>query len=944
MGSDKTHIDDCRAHKLRFFARPQVISIGLFVFIAVLYLSNALEFLDFHFMDVQFQIHKRPSSQTLVVVEIDSVSIKELEVWPWSRSLYAKVVDKIIDSGANNIIIDIDFSSPSTHVEDQQLLQTFKQSKTPVFLPVFQQWQRAIDSTGRSADGPIVTMPYGDFLPNVKLASSNYSAESDGLIRVQSVLQKFRDGVLPTMAAATITERDIPFEPFFIDFGIQPDTVPRISFSDVLSEKFDPGLFNEKRVIIGATALELGDIKPVPVYHSLAGPMVVALGYDSIFMDRMLQLVPLVFVLGLTLAICLGGLKLYDQVSSKTGLLIWFGANIFVIGLSITLFGLTNWILEVTPLLSAVNLTFFTSLIRRVETQSLRLIFQSLSIRRSDLLMRTVVENSFDGIIITDARGFILKANPTSLKTFDYNLDEIIGSHVTKLFADLEREGNRDVFPATLPKGKRSREFFGLRSDGVEFNLEAAVKPMHMDNEENFAIFVRDITSAKKQEQLLQYQAHHDALTDLPNRILLNDRLDHALKSVQRTKQKIGLLLLDLDHFKEVNDTLGHAIGDELLSQVAKRLSDSLRDTDTVSRLGGDEFAILVHDIDSIDAAGYLAKAILINLRTPFQIGELTLSMEASIGIVLYPDHGSSIEKLFKRVDIAMYKAKREKCGFAFYDESGDTNNIRHLVLSGELRNAIEARHVFMNYQPQINLKTDEVIGVEALMRWNHGNYGLITPQEFIGIAERSGLIHSLTNFALDATLAQAGRWLRDGLDLKVSVNLSMLNLKNEQLSAVIEAMLSKYGVPPENLVLEVTESTMMTNPKYSMQTLDILHKMGILISIDDFGTGHSSLQYIKDLPINEIKIDRSFVVDMKNDDRNRSIVKSIIVLAQSLNLEVVAEGVETKNIAAELASLGCDTGQGFCFAKPLPGYRIADWIKSRSQSGNNVKSIDDYR
>ncbi len=940
--NDKTQVDNNRFYKLRFFSSEQVLSIGLFIFIATLYLSNSLEFLEFHFMDLQFQVHKRPASQTLAVVEIDPVSIRELEVWPWPRSRYAKAIDTIFEAGAENIIMDIDFSSLSTSAEDQQLRQAFEQSKGSIFLPVFEQWQWVNDSTRQGAENHLETLPNDTFLPYVKLASSNYMAESDGLVRVQNILHKFREGALPTMAAATFTERDIPFEPFFIDFGIQLDTVPKISFVDVVKGGFDPGFFNGKTVVIGATAMELGDIKSAPVYHSLAGPMVIAMGYESIFLNRMLQLAPLTVLLGLTLMICISGLRVYDQVSLNSGLLLWFGANILIAGLSTTLFGLTNWILEVTPLLLAVNLTFFISLIRRIETQSLHLMFQSLSMRESDLLMRTVVENSFDGIIITDTSGFILKANPTSLNIFNYTLDEMIGTHVAKLFVHAGMEGDPDVFPAILPKGERSRELFGLRSDGDEFNLEAAVKPMLMDQEENFAIFLRDITSARKQEQLLEYQAHHDALTGLPNRLFLNGKMDHALKSAQRKNQKIALLLLDLDHFKEVNDTLGHAIGDELLGEVAIRLSRSLRSSDTVARLGGDEFAILMQNLDGIEVAERLAKTILLDLRTPFQVSELTLAVAASIGVVLYPDHGNTIEQLFKRADIAMYKAKKERSDFAFYEETGDTNNMRHLVLSGELRNAIETSDIFMNYQPQIDLKTNAVVGVEALMRWNHKDYGEVSPHEFIDIAERSGLIHSLTHFALDTALGQTGQWLLDGLDLKVSVNLSMRNLQEASLPEVIEAMLSKHNVPPEKLVLEVTESAMMTNPQNSIKTLNILHKIGISISIDDFGTGHSSLQYIRDLPIQEIKIDKSFVVDMIDDDRNLSIVKSIIVLAQSLNLNVVAEGVETKSIVTALASLGCDTVQGYCFAKPLPAYGIADWIKSRGQPNTKVKSISE--
>lgn len=928
---------------LDILAKPHSTSICVFVLVCSLYITGFLEFLDLQLFDFQFQLHKRPASKSIVIVEIDSKSLKKFNVWPWPRSTYAMALDKLSKAGAKSIIVDIDFSSNSNKKEDVRLLKSFKDAKARILLPVFKQIQN-LNSSGKSEGYTINTLPQKAFQPFVEIASSNFLAESDGLIRVQDIFYYYDDKKIVTFAVAIAEKTPVPKHSFFIDYSIQPGSIPRISFNDLINNKFDERSIKDKNVIIGSTALELGDIKSTPVYRTLAGPEIVAVSYESIIQNRMLQLVPLVINLPLLLFICFFTTSLFTRLSWKKSFLSWLGFSLcFLTASSIIQVG-SVWLLEVSPIIIAITLTFLFCILRQTEMQSLRLLLQSIEIRRSDMLMRTVVENSFDGIVITDSKGFIIKANPSINKIFGNNLMELPGKHISCLFAKASLIKETSEFPENLRKTNKTSELFGIRSDGVEFDLETTVRPMVMENEQNYAVFLRDITAPKEQARLLEYQAYYDSLTDLPNRLLLNDRIVNAIKGAHRNNNNFALLLIDLDNFKVVNDTLGHAVGDRLLVQVAKRFQESIRDTDTVSRLGGDEFAILLLDVVDINVASSLAQKVLDDLYKHFTIKDetlstdISLSVEASIGVVQFPEHGDTIEELLKHADIAMYTAKNEKTGYSVYDPQSNIHNIRHLILSGELRNAIENEELYVTYQPQIKLSNGKLAGFEALMRWNHSEYGMVPPGEFIELAEKSGLIHVLTSFVLKQAIAQTSLWLKEGLDFTMSINLSMRNLQDKKLPEVVRDLLLQYQVPPERIVLEATETAMMTNYDLTMHTLRKLRNLGVQISIDDFGTGHSSLQYIKDMPLYELKIDRSFVMTMLNEERSRSIIEIIVALSHALKLNIVAEGVETAEIASELLSMGCQIGQGYYFAKPMVASEIKSWITEQDLPGAKTK------
>lgn len=430
-----------------------------------------------------------------------------------------------------------------------------------------------------------------------------------------------------------------------------------------------------------------------------------------------------------------------------------------------------------------------------------------------------------------------------------------------------------------------------------------------------------------------EHQALHDSLTDLPNRTLFHDRVHQALAAARREHVPAAVMIMDLDRFKEVNDTLGHASGDELLKQVGLRLRATLRESDTVARLGGDEFGVLLPKVVDAEAAVAVARKLRTTLEEPFTIHGLALQMEASIGIALFPEHGADVQSLLQRADVAMYVAKEHPSGCEVYARERDAYSPDRLTLLTELRRAIDRGELMLHYQPKADLRSGEIQGVEALVRWQHPQRGMIPPDEFIPPAQKTGVIAPLTLFVLDEALRQCRTWSLQGLDLCVAVNLSTRNLLDIHLPDRIGELLARWEVSPELLELEITESTILADPVRAMQVLSRLDEMGVRIAIDDFGTGYSSLAYLKRLPVDELKIDKSFILGMDESENDAVIVRSTIDLGRNLGLRVVAEGVETQVAWNRLASLGCDVAQGYFLSRPVPAEQLTEWLRERTET-----------
>jgi diguanylate cyclase (GGDEF)-like protein len=429
----------------------------------------------------------------------------------------------------------------------------------------------------------------------------------------------------------------------------------------------------------------------------------------------------------------------------------------------------------------------------------------------------------------------------------------------------------------------------------------------------------------------LEEQALNDSLTGLPNRLMLQDRLDYQIKVSVRDNQPFSFMMLDLNHFKEVNDTLGHHIGDQLLIQVGTRLKDAVRDTDTVARLGGDEFAILLPGT-SREFAALIARKISKAITTPFLVHSYSLNISTSIGITEYPNDAGDRNILVQYADVAMYCSKRSKDEFCYYDANIDDYSVDRLSLVSDLRHAIKNNELSLYYQPKFDLKSMQLIGAEALLRWERRNQGFISPELIVDTAEKAGLIDDLSFWVLRRTGQDSKIFQEINPALRLSVNLAVQNLRNKNLHLEVQTIIDESGLNPAKITLEITEHGMMTNPEQSIGILNELDRMGLTLSIDDFGTGFSSLSYLKQLPVSELKIDKSFIIDMLNDESDRQIVNSTIQLAHSLGLDVTAEGVENREILDLIRDMGCDSAQGYFMSKPLVIEAFIDYLKNTPQ------------
>ena len=493
---------------------------------------------------------------------------------------------------------------------------------------------------------------------------------------------------------------------------------------------------------------------------------------------------------------------------------------------------------------------------------------------------------------------------------------------------------NRYVFqPLRVLTAAFNKEALGEEADNLAL-------PKHIEMKQLIQAFTNMRDQVKLRQAQLEHQALHDGLTGLPNRILLLDRVNQLLKDSMRNNKTPAVIVMDLDRFKEINDTLGHHVGDTLLQEISRRLLNVLRDLDTIARLGGDEFAIVLHDIN-LEGCKVVAKKITNALAMPIQIEDHQLLIRCSQGIAIFPEHGETDADLLKHADIAMYTAKRGHLGHCIYDPDENHHDISCISLSADLTNAIKKNDLELYYQPKVDSKSGKVVAAEALLRWNHPEKGFVSPELIIEVAEQSGLIQPLTDYVIKTAIGQAGKWQKQGIDICVGVNLSVFNLRSPNLVSTIRSLLAKSSLKPEKLMLEVTESAMMLNPELAANVLTQLSNMGTQISIDDFGTGYSSLAYLKNLPVHELKIDKSFVMNIVNDKSDLSIVKSTIDLAHNLGLSVVAEGVENKESWDILNELDCDILQGYFFSKPIPVEEFDCWIKEYRQgmSKGNKKS-----
>jgi len=558
-------------------------------------------------------------------------------------------------------------------------------------------------------------------------------------------------------------------------------------------------------------------------------------------------------------------------------------------------------------------------------------------LKGSEKLHRYMINKSPDIVYMLDSRGRFTFINKRIESLLGYRKKEIIGKHYIDIIHEDDREkamhkfnerrtGTRSRTNIELRlkcKNNDSARYFETRSVPIEINALGIYNKEKTTENRFIGTYgvARDITDRVEAEEIIRFQAYHDMLTRLPNRTLLQDRLNQAILHTKRNNTKLAIMFLDLDRFKVVNDTLGHVIGDQLLQAVSNRLKKCLREGDTLARIGGDEFTLLLPEIHGRKDSEQIANKIIHALKDPFNIDNHELFISTSIGIAHYPDDGKTMETLIKHADIAMYHVKDNgKDNYQFYANNMHEVYSKHLSLENDIRRALQDNQFKLYYQPQINIETNEIFAMEALIRWEHPERGIISPNEFISLAEETGLIQPIGDWIIETACNELSKWRGLGLvNVRIAVNLSACQLEQDDIIKTIIKTLKKHDVPGNMLEVEITENVLMKDIENAISKLKLLSSYGVKIAIDDFGTGYSSLNYLKKLPIDTLKIDRTFINDMHNSKQDSSIIKAIIAMAKGMNLNIISEGVETDIQLQQLIEWRCKNMQGFLFSRPIP-------------------------
>ncbi|NTV09796.1 MAG: EAL domain-containing protein [Zoogloea sp.] len=577
---------------------------------------------------------------------------------------------------------------------------------------------------------------------------------------------------------------------------------------------------------------------------------------------------------------------------------------------------------------------------------------QSIALlQETSSLKDAILESAEYAIVYTDSQGFIHTLNPAAARMLGWPAEELVGKEtplvyhsqedVARWSAQHHAEGFAAIAAETRAHQGSTHEIILRRRDGSTFPASVAMSTVvdHSGEIRGYLSIVQDITQRRATESRILQLAHYDSLTTLPNRTLLKQRLDDAIRNAASEDRKVAVLFIDLDRFKYVNDSLGHQVGDELLQAVSRRFSTCVRERDTVARMGGDEFVVVLTGLETPEISAEVAERILASLQHPVVVGGHPLTISPSIGISLYPDDGGDGDTLIKHADVAMYLAKeRGRNNFQYFESNLSARYSERLDLENRLREAVEHMRFELAYQPQVDTMTGELIGIEALVRWRDIDGRLIPPDHFIPVAEDSGLIVPIGEWVLNEACRQSAAWQARGLALvPIAVNLSARQFEHADLLDSIRSALAESGLAPASLDLELTESLVMGNPERTREILKACKELGLMISVDDFGTGYSSLAYLKRFPIDRLKIDRSFIKDIVDQPDDAAIARTIVAMAHTLRITVIAEGVETESQLGLLRRWGCDAYQGYLCSRPLDGEAMSALLEGMRAAGHTT-------
>ena len=893
--------------------------------------SGVLRPFEYQQTAARMAMHRRAPTGDVVVVDIDAKSIAAMGSWPWRRTVFAQLIDKLVALHPGEIAIDVDFSTPSNPADDAALTSALKRSGGGVILAAFAQ-----KLSGAADAASTYNQPLRQFSDNAWVASVNVRPDADGQVRSFSYGLIVDGHLVPSVPAVLAGGLGEAGKAFPIDFSINPGAIDRISLIDVLRGTTDPSRIAGKKVIVGAQAVELRDFFQVPVAGTISGALLQAVATETLIQGRVLHTT--------SALVTLAGLILIALATFFIGRTKWqylfgglFVAAALVEASAALLQMSTTLVLMTAPWLLAFAILTIVALVGEIDVRQLLQTMWRVRASNAEALLTKVVADNFAGIVVVDEAGTIRAASRSASELLGHRND-LVGSKARAALPPQLMAAVDAVLTTGFERLVRNPSVVSIRrGDGeirvIEYvatisEVESEAADDHGAEAEHRVVCLTftDITEQKAAEAKIVHMARFDSLTELPNRHQLIERLEKVFTASETKLRSSAVVCFDLDRFKTINDTLGHHVGDLVLRGVAARATNLLPHDAIVARLGGDEYAALFSGSKAGEDAVAFATHMVATSSKPLDADGRQVLVGASAGVALADARDTGPDDILKRADIALYRAKSSGgSGFVVFERTMLHSFNKQQRLEFELGQALERGEFEVWYQPQIELRTDRLIGVEALVRWRHPTRGLVSPDEFIPVAEATGLIDGLGRWVLETACAEAAGWPQP---IRLAVNVSSAQFARGEIAEFVSRVLKQTGLPASRLDLEITESLFM-QPSASVQSaLARLRELGVGIALDDFGTGYSSLSYIQKFPITKIKLDKSFVAELPDNTGSASIVRAVAGLARDLGLRLVAEGVENAAQLALLSAVGVDEVQGFLFGRPQPASELTHGLK----------------
>ncbi len=866
--------------------------------------------------DVRFAWMSRQAVGDIVVIAIDAPSIDKIGIWPWPRRLHADLLRQLEIAGTRDIVFDVDFSAPFDPASDQAFVEALQSAGGSVVLPSFRQ----PGANGNNGTAIHINRPLKQFGDHAWTAVVNVAVESDGLVRRYPFGEKLDGQFLPSMGAVLAGQHDANRKPFLIDFGIRTASIPRVSYIDVLrGDGATLDRLRDKKVIIGGTALELGDRFSIPNGGVVSGSLLQALAAESILQNRTLGWTSDIVTLAGLCIISLTMMLSWRRLSAGRRVVVLVAMAASAEAIAVVLQAKLPLILDTSLFHTAIAVYMAAIALDEID-------FRGLLGRIAESRFQRIAMSLGDGLVCTDSNHRITVWNPGAVAIFGYDPAEMIGQPFNRIYAT-----HAEAVPESTPIHEEARtrsqqpgglvmEFEGRRKNGEVFPVEACLSGWQGTDGFQYGAILRDISVRKREAERIRHLAEYDSLTGLANRNTLHSELAAMISTAEKAAGEVALLVVGLDSFQQINDMLGHACGDLVLSAVSKRLNAEIDGAGIVARLSGDEFAIAIPCANMTETVARLCERISLTFNTPLLTGTRLHRVKVSIGAATYPLGGRTADELLSNSHLALCRAKATRRGdHVLFEKTIREELEARLTLEAELALAVARNEFELFYQPQVRLADGGLIGAEALIRWRHPVRGLVSPAEFMPVVNISSISDRIAGWVLQTACRQARAWEQAGHKVRIGINLSPSQLQSNDLATSVAEMLEITGLTPALLELEVTEDILLVDEDKVLDIFRRIQQLGARIVFDDFGTGYGSLSYLKKFPLDGLKIDRSFVFELLADADDAAIVGSTIGLSKQLGLSVIAEGIENRATADLLVRMGCEEGQGYYFGRPMP-------------------------